>query len=130
MKTNRKAKRTARRLFRLCIVRGALDERRVKLIAGRLAQSGRRGTLALLSDFKRLVRLEQDRRTALVESAAALAPELRKNIRAELVRVYGPGLKTTFERNAGLIGGLRIKVGSDVYDDSIRARLAALASRL
>jgi F-type H+-transporting ATPase subunit delta len=71
-----------------------------------------------------------DRHTALVESAAALAPELRKDIRAGLVRVYGPGLKTTFERNQGLIGGLRIKVGSDVYDDSIRAKLAALAARL
>ena len=130
MTTNRRVKRAARRLFRLCIVHGALDERRVKLIAGRLAHSGRRGTLAVLSDFRRLVRLDYDRRTALIESAAALAPELRKNIRAELARVYGPGLKTTFERNAALIGGLRIKVGSDVYDDSVRARLAALASRL
>jgi F-type H+-transporting ATPase subunit delta len=129
MKTNQKVKRAARRLFRLCIVRGALDERRVKLIALRLAHAGRRGALAVLSDFRRLVRLDHDRRTALVESAAALGPDLRKNIRAELVRVYGPGLKTTFERNAGLIGGLRIRIGSDVYDDSVRARLAALAAR-
>lgn len=130
MKTNRRAKRAARRLFRLSIVRGALDERRVRVIAWRLAHSGRRGAVAVLCDFRRLVRLDHDRRTALIESAAALGPELRKNIRAGLVRVYGPGLKTTFERNAGLIGGLRIKVGSDVYDDSVRARLAALAARL
>jgi F-type H+-transporting ATPase subunit delta len=130
MKTNRTAKRAARRLFRLCIVHGALDERRVKVIVWQLAHSGRRRMLAVLSNLKRLVRLEHDRRTALVESAAALSPQLRKNIRAELVRVYGPGLKTTFERNAGLIGGVRIRVGSDVYDDSVRARLAALAARL
>ena len=130
MKTNRAAKRAARRLFRLCLVHGALDERRVRFVAWRLAHAGRRGTLRVLSDFGRLVRLDQDRRTALVESAAGLGPELRKNIKAALVRVYGAGLKTRFERNAALIGGVRIKVGSDVYDDSIRARLAALAARL
>ena len=35
-------------------------------------------------------------------------------------------LETSFGENPALIGGMRIKVGSDVYDGSIRARLAAL----
>ncbi len=39
-------------------------------------------------------------------------------------------LETSFEQNAALIGGVRIKVGSDVYDGSVRARLAALEARL
>ena len=33
----------------------------------------------------------------------------------------------TFDQNPALIGGLRVKVGSDVYDGSIQARLKALA---
>jgi F-type H+-transporting ATPase subunit delta len=99
-------------------------------VAKRLAASNRRGAVAILSGFARLVRLDLDRRTARVESAAPLAPDLRKEIRNGLVRVYGPGLRTMFERNEDLIGGLRIKVGSDVYDDSVRAKLAALAARL
>jgi F-type H+-transporting ATPase subunit delta len=130
MKTNRKASRAARRLFRLCLVDGLLAEKRAMKVAQRLAASRRRGAVAVLAGFARLVRLDVGRRTAVVESAAALGPELRKDIRGRLVRMYGPGLRTTFERNQGLIGGVRIKVGSDVYDDSVRAKLAALAARL
>jgi F-type H+-transporting ATPase subunit delta len=44
--------------------------------------------------------------------------------------VYGAGVEATFTENPALIGGMRIKVGSDVYDDSVRARLAALEARL
>ena len=50
--------------------------------------------------------------------------------RAGLARVYGHGLDTSFEINPALIGGMRIRVGSDVYDGSVRARLAALEARL
>jgi F-type H+-transporting ATPase subunit delta len=117
-------------LYRLCLVDGALSERRARHVAGRLAGSQRRGALAVLAGFRRLVRLDCERRAALVESAAALAPDLRDAIAAGLLRRYGPGLTTTFARNEDLIGGVRITVGSDVYDGSIRARLAALAARL
>jgi F-type H+-transporting ATPase subunit delta len=130
VKTTRRTKRAARRLFRLCLPGGALSDTRVRRVAERLGQSTRRDAVAVLSDFRRLVRMECDRRTAVVESAGALSPELRKYIRTGLVRVYGTGLTTTFERNEALIGGLRIKVGSDVYDGSVRAKLAALAARL
>jgi len=43
-----------------------------------------------------------------------------------LGRVYGPGLIFDFRQSAALIGGMRIKVGSDVYDGSVQARLNAL----
>jgi F-type H+-transporting ATPase subunit delta len=43
-----------------------------------------------------------------------------------LERAYGPGISASFVHNPGLIGGMRIKVGSDVYDGSLRARLAVL----
>lgn len=130
MRTSRKARRAARQLFRLCLVAGTLDERRVRHVARRIARSGRRGALEVLVDFRRLVRLDRDRHTALVESASPLARDVRQHIQADLLRLYGPGLKTSFDRNPDLIGGLRIRVGSDVYDDSVRARLAALAARL
>ena len=130
MKANRKVKRAARKLFRLCLVNGALDEGRVRQVAQSIAASGRRGALAILSDFQRLVRLDSERHSALVESATPLMPDMRADIQAGLTRVYGPGVEATFAENSALIGGMRIKVGSDVYDDSVRARLAALQARL
>jgi F-type H+-transporting ATPase subunit delta len=117
-------------LFRLCYADGGLDANRVRQVAQGLAASGRRGVVPILASFRRLVRLESDRNTALVESATPLAGALREEIQRDLSRLYGPGLQASFEQNPALIGGVRIKVGSDVYDNSVRARLAALESRL
>ena len=129
MKTTRQARQEAKQLFRLCLVNGRLDEGRTRLVVNRVIESGRRGSLAVLSHFQRLVRLEHARYTALIESAAPLPDELRVSVRSGLERVYGPGIATSFVQNPALIAGMRIKVGSDVYDGSVRARLAALEKR-
>lgn len=130
MRANRKARRAARQLFRLCLVNGGLEEERVRLVARRIGSSRRRGVVSILSYFQRLVRLDRDRRTAVVESAAPLVAAVREGIQSDLARLYGPGIETSFDQNPALIGGMRIKVGSDVYDDSVRARLTALEARL
>jgi F-type H+-transporting ATPase subunit delta len=130
MKTNRRVARTARQLYRLCMVDGRLDADRVRTVASRVANSKRRGGVGILVAFQRLVRLERDRHSAVIESAVALPDEIRAGVRDGLTRLYGAGLETTFGENPELIGGMRIKVGSDVYDGSVRARLAALEARL
>jgi F-type H+-transporting ATPase subunit delta len=126
MKTTRQIKREAKRLFRLCLVNGSLDEGRTRRVVQRIIGDKRRGGLALLSHFQRLVRLDCARHTAEVESAMPLPADLRARIQADLARTYGPGISASFAHNPELIGGMRIKVGSDVYDGSVRARLAAL----
>ena len=130
MKASKKARRAARKLYRLCQVDGRLDPDRVRLVVPHVVRSGRRGTVAILGDFLRLVRLDRDRHRAVVESASGLAEDMRGDVQAGLDRAYGDGLETSFEVNPALIGGMRVRVGSDVYDGSIRARLAALEARL
>jgi len=130
MKANRKTRKASRRLFRLCLVNGRLDADRVALVAKRIGGSGRRGTLAILGDVLRLVRLDRDQHRAVVESATALDDDLRLGVETSLAKTYRPGIQTSFELNPRLIGGMRIRVGSDVYDASVRARLAALEARL
>jgi F-type H+-transporting ATPase subunit delta len=130
MKATRRIKRAAGDLFRICLVDGALNEDRARKVAGLLASSKRRGALAILSSFQRLVRLDRGRYTALVESATPLGDTARERIQSGLARTYGPALETVFAENRALIGGVRIKVGSDVYDGSIRAKLAALEALL
>jgi F-type H+-transporting ATPase subunit delta len=126
MKTTRQIKREAKRLFRLCLVNGMLDEDRTRQVVQRVIDDKRRGGLALLSHLQRLVKLDCARHTAEVESAIPLPADLRSRIQADLARTYGQGISASFVQNPGLIGGMRIKVGSDVYDGSVRARLAAL----
>jgi F-type H+-transporting ATPase subunit delta len=129
MRVNRRTKRAARALYGVCSANGALDESRVRMAARHLAGSRRRGALTLLAAFQRLVRLDRDRHTALVESAVPLGQALQHELREDVARAYG-GVEPTFAENPALIGGIRIKVGSNVYDGSVRARLDALASRL
>jgi F-type H+-transporting ATPase subunit delta len=130
MKSNRKIVRSARRLFRLCLVNGALDETRTREVARRIAVSGRRESRPLLTALLRLVRLDLARREALVESATPLPFDVQESVSAGLRGLYGADVKANFAVNPALVGGMRIKVGSDVYDGSVRARLAALEARL
>jgi F-type H+-transporting ATPase subunit delta len=130
MTSTKKVTRAARQLFRLCLVDGQLDEGRVRQAAAQLAASQRRGAVDILGAFQRLVRLHSDRYRAVVESATTLPSTLRTQIETDLSRLYGRGLQASFTENAALIGGMRITVGSDVYDGSVRARLSALEARL
>jgi len=126
MKINRRAKREAKQLFRFCLVNGLLDEGRVRNAVEHLVAAARRDCPTILSHFKRLVKLELTRHTATVESAVPLPADLQAAIQASLAHQYGPGLKTAFTLRPELIGGMRVQVGSDVYDGSVRAGLAAL----
>ncbi len=92
--------------------------------------TGRRGRLPILTHFARLVSLEQTRHRAVVESARALPADLRTSVEASLARRYGPGLRTSFSEEPALIGGMRVRVASDVYDGSVRAALRALEQRV
>jgi F-type H+-transporting ATPase subunit delta len=126
MKINKQAKREAKQLFRYCLVTGLLDENRVRNVVQHVIAAGHRDRLAILSHFRRLVKLDLAQHTATVESAALLPPDLQAGIEAGLTRRYGPGLSTAFAQRPELIGGMRIQIGSDVYDGSVRAGLAAL----
>ena len=129
MKSPKQLRREARQMFRLCLVRGLLDETRVREAAQRVLKANRRRSLALLAYFQRLVRLERARHTAEVVSATPLPQALQTSILSNLDRTYGPGLSTSFALNPALIGGMRIRVGSDVYDGSVRSGLAFLRRR-
>ncbi len=129
MKTTKQARRDAKRLFRLCVVDGQLDENRVRLLLRKIIESRRRGSFGILSRFRHIVKLHQDRHTARVESAVPLPANLQAGIEAWLARKYGRGITARFMQNPELIGGIRLQVGSDVYDGSVKAALQALAER-
>jgi F-type H+-transporting ATPase subunit delta len=130
MKITKQARREAKEVFRACCVNGLLDEDRVRNLTKKIVETKPRGYLAILSHLQRLVKFDIDRRTARVESATPLAADQQAGLKTGLSKLYGSGLALTFSENPALIGGLRIKVGSDVYDGSVQARLAALQESL
>jgi F-type H+-transporting ATPase subunit delta len=48
----------------------------------------------------------------------------------DLRRKYGSTLTAEFKVNPDLLGGMRVKVGSDVWDGSVKARLTDLKNKL
>ena len=126
MKVSKLERREAKELFRSCLVNGLLDEGKARQAVQQVLATKPRGYLAILTQFQRLVTLDSERRSGRVESAVPLSPEIQSSVRESLGRVYGPGLNLSFVQNPSLIGGMRIRVGSDVYDGSIQARLAML----
>ncbi len=130
MKIGKQSRRDAKQLFLTCRVDGLLDESRVRTAVGQVIARKPRGYLATLHHFQRLVKLDIERRSVRVENAIETSPELMAAIKSNLEQRYGPGLSIAFFVNPALVGGLRIKVGSDVYDGSVAARLSALQEAL
>jgi F-type H+-transporting ATPase subunit delta len=127
--TRKQAMRDARQLFRFCLVNGRLDEGRVLQVVQSVIEFRRHGYLTLLGYFRRLVKLDRAQHTARVESAEPVPDDLRTHVQTDLERAYGAGLVTQFVLNPELIGGMRVQVGSDVYDGSVLAGIAELKRR-
>jgi F-type H+-transporting ATPase subunit delta len=126
MKISKQARREAKNLFRASQVDGVLDEGRVRRVVDEVLASKARDYVAVLSHFQRLVKLDLERRTARVESVLPLDGPAEASLKQTLTRRFGTGLLFQFTTNPSLIGGMRVQVGSDVFDGSVRARLAGL----
>jgi len=123
MKASKQAQRDAKQLFQACLVHGALDEERARTAVAALAEKKPRGYHGIMGHFQKLVQMDFAKRTANVESASALNDETRQKVQANLARIYGENVQINFTENADLIGGMRVQIGSDVYDGSVSARL-------
>ena len=124
------ALRIARQLFKLCLSDGKLDLARVQQVVRKLADTKPRGYLGILKQFHRLVRLESEKSQALVESAVELNGDIRTQVETDLKGKYGDQLTFEYTVNPDLLGGMRVRVGSDVWDGSVKARLSRLSTAL
>ena len=128
MKISKVAAATARRLFGLCQTGGRLDETKLRTVIARLAESKPRDYRAVLAALHRLTRLDLNRRRVTVESAVELDDAMRQRILTDLSAKYGSGLTAQYVITPELIGGLRIRVGDDVLDGSVKGRIDRLAA--
>ncbi|MBM3828919.1 MAG: F0F1 ATP synthase subunit delta [Verrucomicrobia bacterium] len=130
MKVGKQSRRDAKVLFAACCVGGLLDEAKIRQAVAAVIAQKPRGYVGTLTHLQRLVKLDLDRRSARVENAVETTPAQREAVQTALAAKYGPGMNVTFAVNPALIGGLKIKAGSDIYDGSVAGRLAALNDTL
>jgi len=130
MKINKEIRQLSRQMLRASFTDGKLDRGKIALLVQSLIAKRPRHFMAGLQYYKRLLRLEVEKRHAKIESATQLTPNAASDIGARLKRKYGNDLTTEFVVDPTLLGGVRVRVGSDVWDGTLRNRLERLQQQL
>ncbi|MFL6333326.1 MAG: ATP synthase F1 subunit delta [Pyrinomonadaceae bacterium] len=96
-----------------------------------LLQNGR---LSELSEVSTQFAQELDRRsgvvTAQVTTARPLSADAQDALRAQLGQLTGSKVRLQFEVDDELIGGVVTRIGSTLYDGSVRGRLEQIKQRM
>lgn len=127
MKISKANAAQARRVFALCKDGDSVNGENLRKAVAKLSESKPRGYLEILSALKRLVRLEIESKQVTVESAQPLDDAAAGKIQSDLTARYGNDLSFSFVVNPELIAGLKVRVGNDVWDSSVKSRLDRLA---
>ena len=130
MKIPKEARKLSRSLFRSSFTDGRLDRDKVTAVLQGVAARKPRHTLSALKDYLRLVRMELARRHAVIESATPLEAVAADGILNDLRTRFGNDITHEFKVNPALLGGVRIQLGSDVWDGSVSGRLDRLQNAL
>ena len=93
--------------------------------------NGRLAALPLMAEqFQTLVHARQGVSEALIVSAFPINAEQVADIMGPLEKRFGRKLEAKVEVDADLIGGVRVVVGDEVLDTSVKARLERMKSTL
>ena len=130
MKINKQIRRLSREMLRASFTDGQLDPGRIGSLVDSVTQRKPRHYIDVLRNYTRLLRLELEKRRARVETVSEMDAGMRSELVNNLKKKYGPDLATDFVVNPKLLGGMRIRVGSDVWDGSVRNRLERLEQQL
>ena len=130
MKLTKEVRKFSKELFRLSFTNGRLDDAKIRVHSNTVATRKPRHSVDILKNYLRLIRLESEKHHAIIESATPLNSVTADKVVTDLKTKYGLDLSTEFKINPILLGGIRIKIGSDVWDGSVRNRLTRLGEEL
>jgi F-type H+-transporting ATPase subunit delta len=104
------------------------------LVRNFLAVLIRNERLGALSEVLEEYRLEMNRRLSIsdaeVVTARPLADQERASLEAQVAELAGTTVSATFRQDKSVIGGAIVRIGSTIYDGSVRGRLERLKERL
>jgi F0F1-type ATP synthase, delta subunit (mitochondrial oligomycin sensitivity protein) len=122
MKLNKEIRQLSRKMLQASFTDGQLDPGRISSLVDSLVSHKPRNYIDALKNYKRLLRLELEKRHATIETASEVDPAVRSEIEANLKSKYGNDLSTNFTLTP-TSWRMRIRVGNDVWDGSVRNRL-------
>jgi F-type H+-transporting ATPase subunit delta len=130
MKINKEIRRLSRAMLRASFTDSQLDPGRINSLVDSLIAKKPRRYIDVLKNYRRLLRLELEKRQAKIETASEVDSSAKSELITNLKKKYGGDLTADFVVNPQLLGGMRIRVGSDVWDGTVRNRLERLEQQL
>ena len=88
------------------------------------------GFEAVLAEVRREMNARLGVEEVEVTTARPLGAPARRALEARLAELSGARIRATFHEDRELVGGARLRVGSMVYDGSVRGRLDQLREKL
>lgn len=90
--------------------------------------------LPLLGDITREVEQELNNRLGIADAEVRSARDLndseKKLLEAEITKLTGKRVRARFQRDAALLGGAVVQVGSTIYDGSVAGQLERIREEL
>ncbi len=124
----KKSQQVAKQLFRLSLVDGVISQERVTGVLEYIEKHKPANPLLVLKTYQRLVTAELAKNRAIVEHAGSIDNSVLKTIAASLSKRYNRSITAVGKPNPSLIAGFRVRVGDDVFEYSVAARLQTLAT--
>jgi F-type H+-transporting ATPase subunit delta len=125
MKINRESRTMAKKLYNACLSGGIIDEVRTRQIVTFLVEKKPRNYFPILNRLKKLISLKLAESKATVESVSSLGAG-EQEMTAKIRQRFGSHVSVSYSQKPELLGGMRITVGSEVWDGSVQTRLKNL----
>jgi F-type H+-transporting ATPase subunit delta len=128
MRGDKKTKLLASRLFKLSLVNDQVSAGQVAGVLGYIEKAAPRHALALLKLYHRAIKTELAKSYALVEHAGPVSDTTLRLIEGAMTRKYHRPVTASARANPRLLAGVRIRIGSDIYESTVAGQLANLSS--
>jgi F-type H+-transporting ATPase subunit delta len=128
MRGDKKTKLLASQLFKLSLVDGQVAAEQVAGVLGYIEKAAPRHALALLKLYHRAIKTELAKSHAVVEHAGPVSDATLRLIEGAMTRKYQRPVTASARANPKLLAGLRIRIGSDIYESTVAGQLASLSS--
>jgi len=130
MAADKHTKQLAKQLFKLSVVNGAVSPEQVAGVLGWVEKHSPRHPAALLKAYHRYISAELAKSQARVEHAGPVSDGTLRMIEGAMTQKYKRAITASAKPNPSLLAGLRVRVGSDVYESSVAGQLATLSNRV
>lgn len=106
---------------------GLVSAERVKAVCEYVAENPEYSDkLKLLKAYLKYIKPLVNRRSAVIETSGEISKDSLDSLLARIEKAAGGRVEVHTKINKALLGGIRVKIGDDIYERSVSDELASL----